>query len=283
MPVSPYLNQQEPDPQAVVWRFMNLSKFRDLMASEEIYFRRADLFEDKSEGIPPEEYAIKVMGLNPYDILDRAELNNMQGSIAQGREGYFICCWHLFQDETLDMWEQYGHNGVAIVSRYELLKGALNELPFDQAHIGLVRYGVEHLKGTFNALEFITTKQKIYEPEREVRTFIEVRNPLCCGNRHIDLNNVAHPAPLDVNPRHAWVQTGKKRRVNLRALILDIVISPWADAQTNVEIQQKRVSPIGAAVGAKERTHPNPQRVAKAEAKEAVLRARCSGDGAPDR
>ena len=47
---------------------MDLRKFRDLMASEELYFRRADLFTDKSEGLPPEDYATRVLGLNPYDI-----------------------------------------------------------------------------------------------------------------------------------------------------------------------------------------------------------------------
>ena len=32
---------------------MNMRKFRDLMASEELYFRRADLFEDENEGFDP--------------------------------------------------------------------------------------------------------------------------------------------------------------------------------------------------------------------------------------
>ena len=38
---------------AVIWRFMDMRKFRDLMASEELYFRRAYLFADESEGLPP--------------------------------------------------------------------------------------------------------------------------------------------------------------------------------------------------------------------------------------
>jgi hypothetical protein len=44
MPVQPYVNQLEPQKDAVIWRFMDMPKFRDLMASEELYFRRADLF-----------------------------------------------------------------------------------------------------------------------------------------------------------------------------------------------------------------------------------------------
>jgi hypothetical protein len=57
MPIVPYVNRVEPGEDAAIWRFMDLRKFRDLMASEELYFRRADLFTDKSEGLPPEQYA----------------------------------------------------------------------------------------------------------------------------------------------------------------------------------------------------------------------------------
>ena len=95
MPVLPYSNRLEPANDAAIWRFMDLRKFRDLMASEELYFRRADLFTDKSEGLPPEDYATRVLGLNPYHIRDRAELNHHLGSLAQHRESYYISCWEL--------------------------------------------------------------------------------------------------------------------------------------------------------------------------------------------
>ena len=65
MPVLPYTNRVEPAEDTAICRYLDLRKFRDLMASEELYFRRADLFTDKSEGLPPEEYATRVLGLNP--------------------------------------------------------------------------------------------------------------------------------------------------------------------------------------------------------------------------
>jgi hypothetical protein len=83
MPVLPYSNRLEPANDAAIWRFMDLRKFRDLMASEELYFRRADLFTDKSEGLPPEDYATRVLGLNPYDVGDRTELKHHLGSLAR--------------------------------------------------------------------------------------------------------------------------------------------------------------------------------------------------------
>jgi hypothetical protein len=95
MPVRPYYSQKEPVADVVIWRFMDLRKFRDLMASEELYFRRADLFDDEMEGLPPEQYVQRVLRLDPLDINDRRELNNHLGSLAQSREMHYITCWYL--------------------------------------------------------------------------------------------------------------------------------------------------------------------------------------------
>jgi hypothetical protein len=254
MPLLPYVNRLEPVDDAAIWRYLDLRKFRDLIASEELYFRRADLFTDKSEGLPPELYAMRVLGLDPYDIHDRVSLNNHLGSLAQHRESYYISCWYLYGQDTLDMWEQYGHDGVAVCSRYGLLKAALDGL-LDEAHLGLVRYGTEHLKNTFNALEFITTKQPQYSQDREVRAFLTVYDPLASGTRHIDLNNFPHPAPLNLNPRHSWVPDCKRRRIDLRSLVTDVVISPWAEPDAIEEINLW-VKPKGFPVRHSELTGP---------------------------
>ena len=217
---------------------MDLRKFRDLMASEELYFRRADLYPDKSEGLPPEAYALRVLGLNPYDITDRVKLNNHLGSLAQTREAFYISCWYLYAEglETLDMWETYGHDGVAVCTRYELLYDALNGLP-DDAHLGRVQYGSDHLTDRYNVMEFITTKELKYAQDCEVRAFITSYDPLCNGNRHIDLNNYPHPRPLPINPRNSWVPDSKRRRIDLRKLITNVVISPWTESYAVEEIE----------------------------------------------
>lgn len=66
------------------------------------------------------------------------------------------------------MWRDYGSDGVAIVSRYSLLKAALDSMP-DCPHLGLVRYGSQHLTG-WNTQRFITTKRQEFAHEREVRS-----------------------------------------------------------------------------------------------------------------
>ncbi len=236
MPVLPYYSQKEPPFGAVIWRFLCLRKFRDLMANQELYFRRADLFDDESEGLPPEQYVRRVLRLDPYDVKDEVALNHHFGQLAQSREMYFITCWYLYRKEDLAIWEQYAHDGVAVTSSYGLLKESLAGIP-DDTHVGLIHYGTAHLTDRFNALEFITTKQEKYAAESEVRAILTSSNPLDGGNRHIDVNGFPHRVPLDVNPRHPWVHDCKRRRISLRDLLQGVVISPWAESDEIEEIK----------------------------------------------
>lgn len=236
MPVRPYYSQKEPPSDAVIWRFLDLRKFCDLMANQELYFRRADLFEDQSEGLPPEQYTRRILGLDPYDIKDEIVLNNHLGSLAQSREMYFITCWQLYREENLAIWEQYAPDGVAVISNYGLLKDALAAIP-DDTHIGLVQYGTAHLTNRFNAMEFITTKQEKYAAECEVRAILISINPLDGGNRHIGVNGLPQRVPLDVNPRHPWVHECKRRWTSLCNLLQGVVISPWAGSDEVEEIK----------------------------------------------
>lgn len=229
MAVEGYPDQLEPASQDVaIWRFMDMAKFRDLMVTSELYFCRSDRFNDEREGLPPEEYLPALLGLNPLDLYDRQKLNHHIGSIAQFRESFYISCWHLFRNETNKMWKQYGEDGVAICSRYYLLRRALDAVS-DRAFLGLVRYGANHLTG-FNLFRFITTKRVDYEDEQEVRAMFWIMDPVANINRHFDINNRAHPRPLTPPPDR--VSPGQRRRVDLQALITEIVVTPWASPAT---------------------------------------------------
>jgi len=131
--------------------------------------------------------------------------------------------------------EETSKNGVAIISTYGRLKAALAIL-IDEARLGLIRYGIGHLAGRVNGLEFITTKQAMYQPERELRAWVTVCNPLEGGNRHFDLNKIAHALPLEINQRHSWVEF-TRRRIRLGDLITEAVISPWAEPDAVEEIK----------------------------------------------
>jgi hypothetical protein len=242
MGIETYVDQLEPQNQdAVIWRFINMPKFRDLMTTAELYFCRADLFRDEREGLPPEEY-LATFGLNPYDVNDRRELLNHLGSDAQFREAFYVNCWYLFSEETSQMWKEYGSEGVAITSRYQLLKSALNAMS-DRAYIGLVQYGAQHLIGERdNLFRNITTKRIEYAHEREVRAFLWIMDPHAGINRHYDENNRVHPLPL--TPPPDYVSEGERRKVDLQTLVTEIVVSPRASSAAVDEVK-KVVSDAG--------------------------------------
>lgn len=225
MPVELFTDGIEPDDQeAVIWRFMHLWKFCNLMRTRELYFCRADLFDDETEGLPPEEY---IPLLRPAPV-DAADLDNTIGSIAQFREAFFLNCWYLVSEETigtLRMWEKYGE--VAVCSGYGLLKSALDSITGPgQPHLGLVRYGGRHHPTRWNVQRFITTKQQKYQHEQEVRAalWFPERSTITGVNRHFDKNNCPHRRPL--TPPSA--PEGERRRVDLQSLITGIVVSPSA-------------------------------------------------------
>jgi hypothetical protein len=233
MPLETYPDQSEPgNHDAVIWRFMNMAKFHDLMTTGELYFCRADCFpNDEKEGLPPEEY-LPILGLNPFDLHDRQNLNDSLGCAAQFREAFYISCWHLFHEETAKMWNDYGEDGVAICSKYWLLRAALDAMK-DRAFLGLVRYGSKHLTG-WNILRHITTKRFEFADEKEVRAFLWIVDPYAGINRHLDADNRAHPRPLTPPPDR--VLTGERRKVDLQTLLTEIVVTPWAAPETFKEV-----------------------------------------------
>jgi hypothetical protein len=237
----PYPDQLEPENQELeIWRFMPFNRFKDLLSTGELYFCRADRFEnDKREGLPP-EVILAMLGLDPRDVNDRQKLAGYMGTLAQNRESFYVSCWHLFREETLRMWRDYGEQGVAICSRYSLLKAALSNFS-DNAYIGLVRYGSQHLVRRqreghgWNLFRLITTKRTEYKHEQEVRAFLWL--PQYLGDdRHYDDQNRVYPYPLTPPPSH--VPDGLRRKVDLQALVTKIVVSPWASPATIDEINR---------------------------------------------
>ena len=173
------------------------------------------------------------------------DLDYTIGNLVQHKEAYFISCWYLFDHETAKMWGEHAKNGVAICSRYGLLRAALDAMP-DRAMLGLVRYSFDQVG--WNILRFITTKRPEFADQREVRALIW--KPEWAGNnRHIDRNNKCHRKPLTDPPPH--VLPGLRRAVDLQALVEGIVVSPEANPGTLEEIKQL-MSKLGYTIPAQE-------------------------------
>ena len=230
MPVQLFTDGIEPpDLDTPILRFMERWKFEDLLKGR-MYFRRADLFDDESEGLPLDEYW-QTLNLNPLDPNDVHTRNYHLGFDAQIRQSYFITCWYLGLNEPVRMWRTYAKgSGVAVYSTYARLKAALDVLPAeDKAIVGLIRYGNGHLvPGRRNLMINASTKQLKYADEQEVRAMLWLVDPHETGNRHIDVDNRFHPRPI-----HPTGQPeGVHRPIDLQALVTKVIVSPFAEPQT---------------------------------------------------
>jgi hypothetical protein len=234
MPLETHIGLIEPaDENAIIWRFMNLRKFQDLIATQELHFCRADQFLDQTEGLPPEGH-LPSPNLHPLDIRDKREIDALMGSIAQFREAFYINCWHSFHEETCQMWKEYGDDGVAICSTYALLKSALSTLP-DKAYLGLVRYGPQPNE-RWNLFRFVYHKRIEFKHEQEVRALLWIQDPHAGINRHFDADNRVYPFPL--TPPPAPVPKGHRRKVDPQSLLTGIVVTPLASSDAFDRIAQ---------------------------------------------
>jgi hypothetical protein len=237
MPIISHPACVHPPDDTVICRFLDFPKFRDLFANEELYLRRTDLFKetDPNEALASDEYVRAARSLRRYDIHDEVTLNNDQAFSRQVSESYFINCWQLFEGETLEMWKTYGQ-GVAVLSRFGLLKSALAPM-LDDILLGIVRYGEKDMTG-YNLIQFLFTKRRYFEKERELRVVLTCYDPVAGMNRHFDENNFPHREPLDeINVLHPWVHPCKRRRIDLKGLVTGIRLSPWAQEEEHEEVK----------------------------------------------
>jgi hypothetical protein len=233
MPIVPHPACVEPPADTVICRFMDFPKFRDLFASEEIYLRWVDLFKetDPREALPDDDYVRKALGLRKGVLEDELKVNDHQAFTRQNSEGHFINCWQLYGGETAEMWMTYG-KGVAVFSTFERLRSAIKDW-LDPLNVGIVRYGNKNMVG-YNLIDFLFTKQRHFMHERELRLLLQCYDPMAGANRHLDENNIPHYEPLEENKMHEWVHPCKRRRIDLKSLVTEVRMSPWAsEAEVN--------------------------------------------------
>lgn len=183
-----------PDKNKVVWKYMELWKFLDLIDSSKLYLRRVDLFDDKYEG--------RYFGDDP--------VSDELSSFDEHRKNIsFITCFTMDQMENYSMWKIYSdlNYGIALKTNIDRLIKSF-EMEQEEVFIGEVSYkdstglypinfdGAQVLKNYF-------IKRKYFDFEKEVRIFT-AKNQNKEDLKGLSLN------------------------VDLEVLIEDIYISPFA-------------------------------------------------------
>jgi hypothetical protein len=159
------------DTNTIVWKYLDLSKFLDLLMSQKLFMSRSDKFEDQYEGTFSEPTFEEIKKLS----IDNPEFLNFYKT---HREKVAISSWHINEYESFAMWQIFTQNseGLAIQSTIGRLQNALHpEANFNQ-YIGEVNY-IDYKKEyiPFDDMFFpFLFKRKSFQYEREVRIISDV-------------------------------------------------------------------------------------------------------------
>lgn len=159
------------NPDTIVWKYLDLSKFLDLLLSRKLFMSRSDKFEDQYEGTfsEPTFEEIKKLSVNNPEFLNYYKSH---------REKVVISSWHINEYESFAMWQIFTQNseGLAIQSTIGRLQKAMEvEKDFNQ-YIGEVNY-IDYKKEyiPFDDMFFpFLFKRKSFQYEREVRIIADL-------------------------------------------------------------------------------------------------------------
>jgi hypothetical protein len=212
------------DDNSVLWRYQDISRYLDLLLKQQLFFCRADRFEDPFEGQfnrqGKEELvkhqAEKIARKKPQHAITeiKQEIENFTEKHIAQRSFVTINAWHYNTSENYAMWKIYarGTYGIAIQTTYERLKRCFDAGDKD-IFIGKVSYydaGSEPVPLGNTLLPFLR-KRNIYSYENEVR---------CC---HV----ISHE-DKEFNWQAQDTNDGIFIDVDINTLIERIYISPYS-------------------------------------------------------
>ena len=201
-----------------LWRYMDFTKFVDLLETQSLHFARADRLGDPFEGFSlKRHYSVAFPGVEDFSTEDRAILDNMMSHSI--RQNTFINCWHHKEYESAAMWRLYSRelDGVAIKSDYNCIVDSIPEQYMDKIRVGQVVYidGERDTVDTEVQLIHFLAKRLEFEHENEIRLiyYVETNDNLI----RADAKQVNFPNGLNVP-------------VEVSKLVREVIVDPKAES-----------------------------------------------------
>ena len=173
-----------PDNNQKIWRYMDFSKYVDLLTTSELHFTRADKLEDPYDcgGMQffGEQYK-QFSSANPQVKERTRQVNTFE------RLFVYLNCWHMNNDQSAALWKLYSENKyerIAIQTTFEKLDSEIKlKWSRDGIRISKVKYDLENAgepignppEGRlFSILGWanIIYKRPSFAHEKELRAFI---------------------------------------------------------------------------------------------------------------
>lgn len=186
---------EEPEDNAILWRYFDLSRYLDLLLRGQLFFPCANILEDPFEG-------------EPHGHKDRSAGRENSPVLA-------ISSWHNSRQENYAMWKiyAYGNAGLAIQTTFRQLKNSFH-VTDKPVWIGKVSY--------YEDDKTPEVADKLYAPFLHKRSIYAYENEVRCCYR-LDMED---------NEEYTWEEQGQVYGVfipvDLSMLITRIFISPYA-------------------------------------------------------
>lgn len=158
------------NPETKVWRYMDISKFIDILSRNSLFLSRLDLLGDAHEGsITRINHEARQVEFEKHGITQM--ITELEKSSKKTNKSMFINCWYCDDYESEAMWKLYCPNnqGVAIQTTY---KDLVDSVDYDeQMYIGAIKY-IDYESEWFptgNIFYPVMHKRKAFEYEKEIR------------------------------------------------------------------------------------------------------------------
>jgi len=223
---------EHPDINQTIWRYMDFSKYVDLLTTSELHFARADRLEDPYDCSPMQFYGEpqKQLSLEYPQIKEGTNQHN-----TFERLFVYLNCWYMNDIESAALWRLYSENKyetIAIQSTFEKLDSEIKlKWPRDGIFISKVKYEPENAGKPLDEIpggklytamgwENIIYKRPSFAHEEELRAFIYQRVDKL---KEVQLRNDAHLEKLK-KERPEYIRI----KITPSDLIKKVYVSPHA-------------------------------------------------------
>jgi len=159
-----------------IWRYLDFTKFLDLISSRLVFFCRSDQLGDPFEGsFPRERVERQIAEIRQHDEEFENELRLYETAGIEFRKYVFVNCWHMSDCESSALWRLYlkSDEGVAIRSTRNRLGAAFaNSKPgVWQVPIWYIDYNTDDPPVPTRWAPF-RYKRKSFAHEKELRAIV---------------------------------------------------------------------------------------------------------------
>ena len=215
-----------PEDASVIWRYLDVWKFEDMIKKRSLFFSRADEQNDKDEGTYPNPILAELdKRFGSFPSADGNTYTFHEWHVQKERRSRLVSCWTL-APESNQAWDIYtkSSNSVAVCSSIGRLKRCFHDHQEPVVWIGKVRYGEREntLPSSFhkwNVNVFLYpffAKNEAYRWEREVRATVNIA--------------LARQADFDSNER------GCNIKADLQIIIESLLLHPRAAPDLKTKI-----------------------------------------------